>query len=148
MPDRLIMIIVFNLPIMKHKSGLFFGLLAGTALGILFAPKKGKQMRADIKRERTRGGYGVDAVKAGFLDMGKDILDTARTTYESDEVQEKLEDAKETAMEMAEKGKKRIKKSAKQAGRKAKTQAKKTATKAAKTAKKRAGKFTKKKIGK
>lgn len=133
---------------MKHKSGLFFGLLAGTALGILFAPKKGKQMRADIKRERTRGGYGIDTIKDGFVDMGKDIVDTAKTAYESEEVQEQIEHAKGAAMEMAEEGKKRVSKTARRVGRKAKTRAKKSATRAAKTAKKRAGKFTKKKIGK
>lgn len=132
---------------MKHKSGLLFGLVAGTALGILFAPKKGKQMRADIKRERTLGGHGVNTVKTGFVDMGKEILDTARTAYESDEVQAQVEKAKESAMQMAEEGKKRVEKKAKQASKKVGSKTKKAVSNAKKNAKK-AGKFTKKKIGK
>jgi gas vesicle protein len=143
----------------KNRSGLLLGMIAGTALGILFAPKKGKTLRESIKKERIQGGYGLGAVKDGFIDMGKEVVSTAQEAYESDPVQEQLGKARVAAEEMAEEGKKRATKVAKKAGRKAKTATKRTATKAkrkarktAKTTAKRAStkarKFTKKKLKK
>ncbi|MBD3156531.1 hypothetical protein GF369_01760 [Candidatus Peregrinibacteria bacterium] len=139
----------------KHRSGLLLGMIAGTALGILFAPKKGKKLRESIKRERSQGGYGLEAVKDGFVDMGKEVIHTAKEAYESEPVQEQLGKARVAAEEMAEEGKKRATKAAKKVGRKAKTATKRTATKAkrkAKTTAKRAStkarKFTKKKLKK
>ena len=126
----------------KHRSGLWLGLIAGTALGILFAPKKGKELREEIKRERDEGGYGLDSIKDGFLDMGREVVDSARNVYESEEVQEGLSRAKDTAMEMAEEGKKRVKK----ATRKYTKRATKAAKGAAKKAGRKATKFTRKKI--
>lgn len=150
----------------KHRSGLLLGMIAGTALGILFAPKKGKTLRESIKKERNQGGYGLEAVKDGFVDMGKEVINTAKEAYESEPVQEQLGKARVAAEEMAEEGKKRATKAAKKVGRKAKTATKKTAAKAkrkAKTTAKRAStkakttarrastkarKFTKKKLKK
>lgn len=43
---------------MKFK-GLFTGLLAGTAVGLFFAPKAGKDIRAGIQKERASGGTGL-----------------------------------------------------------------------------------------
>lgn len=140
---------------MAKKTGLFLGLLAGTALGILFAPKRGKVLRDKIKKELEDGGYGVDAIKEGFIGMGKEVVDTAKEAYDSDEVQEKVTKAKTMAEDYIEEGKARVrratdqvtKKATKKAvkvGRKAKT----TAYKTAKTAVKKAKAFTKKKIGK
>lgn len=128
----------------KHRSGLFLGIIAGTALGILFAPKKGKELRESIKKEREEGGYGFESIKDGFVDMGKEVITTAKTAYESDTVQEQIGKAKNVAGEMAEEGKKRAKKTVKKATTKAKKRVKTTAKRAAK----KAGKFTKKKITK
>lgn len=136
---------------MAKKSGLLLGLLAGTALGILFAPKKGKKMRDNIKKEMDEGGYGLDAIKEGFLGMGKEVVDTAKEAYESEEVQEKIEHAKDVAEDYVEEGKKRVGIATKKAGKKAKMEVTKVKSKAKKTAKKavkKAKKFTKKKIGK
>lgn len=136
---------------MAKKSGIFLGLLAGTALGILFAPKKGKVMREKIKKELEEGGYGIEAVKEGFIGMGKEVVDTAKEAYESDEVQEHLGRAKNMAEDYMEEGKnevkRRVRKIKKTATAKA-TKAKKQAEKSAKNAVKKAKKFTKKKIGK
>lgn len=139
----------------KHRSGLLLGVIAGTALGILFAPKKGKEIRESIKKERKEGGYGIETLKDGFVAMGKEVMTTAKTAYESDAVQEQLDKAKEVAEEKFEEGKKRAKKVAKKAGKKAKTATRKATARAkkkvkttAKRATKKAGKFTKKKITK
>jgi len=136
---------------MAKKSGLILGLLAGTALGILFAPKKGRKMRDKIKKELDEGGYGLEAIKEGFIGMGKEVVDTAKEAYESEEVQEQIGKAKDMAEDYYEEGKKefdkkvrKVRKTAKARATKAKAGAKKTAKKAVKKAKK----FTKKKIGK
>lgn len=137
----------------KRGSGLFWGLLAGTALGILFAPKKGKTLRDAIKREREEGGVGIESVKEGFVGMGREIADTARSVYESDEVQEKISQAKEKATDLAEQGKKEVQKRARTVRKKATAAAKRTAKKAtrkargtAKSAARKVKKFTRKKI--
>ena len=128
----------------KRSSGLLFGLVAGTVLGILFAPKKGKSLRDKIVKEREKGGYGLEAVKNGFIGLGKEIAGVAKETYESDEVQEKLGMARSKAEEMADEAVEEGKKKVRKYTRRAKTAAKKTAKKVGR----KAGKFTKKKIGK
>jgi len=128
---------------MGKKSGLLFGLLAGTALGILFAPKTGKTLRKKIKEERESGGYGLEAIKEGFVGMGKDVVDTAKEAYESEDVQEQIAMAREKAEELAEEGKEHVKKTVRKARKKATTKAKKVGRKAGRKAKA----FTKKKIG-
>ena len=128
----------------KNHSGLFLGIIAGTALGILFAPKKGKELRESIKEERKLGGYGLESIKDGFVEMGKEVLTTAKTAYESDPVQEQIGKARQAAEERFEEGKKQAKKAVKKATRKVAKKAKTTAKKATRKAKK----FTKKKISK
>ena len=120
----------------KHRSGLLFGVLAGTVLGILFAPKKGKELREQIKRERDEGGLGVDALKEGFVGMGKDMAGTAKDVYESETVQDNLSRAKVKAKEYADMGKEKM------------GEAAHDAIKHAKKLSKKATNFTKKKIGK
>lgn len=150
----------------KRSGGFLFGILAGTALGILFAPKKGKRLRDEIKREREEGGYGLESVKDGFVGMGKEMVDSAKEFYGSEEVQEGVNSAREraTAMaaEVAEEGKRRVRKAksvvkseagavaskAKKRVRKATKKATKKAAKAVKSAKSKAKKFTKRKISK
>lgn len=149
----------------KRRGGFLFGILAGTALGILFAPKKGKRLREQIMKEREEGGHGLDAVKDGFVDMGREVVGSAKEFYGSEDVQEGMETARTMATEAAEEGKKRVKKytrraksavkaeademaqKAKKTVRRAARKASKKATKAVKSAKTRARKFTKRKIG-
>jgi gas vesicle protein len=136
---------------MAKKSGLLLGLLAGTALGILFAPKKGKKMRENIKKEMDEGGYGLEAIKEGFLGMGKEVVDTAKEAYESEEVQEQIGKAKNVCTECIEEGEKRVRKATGKARKTVTAKAKKVRKKAEKSAKKavkKAKTFTKKKIGK
>lgn len=139
----------------KHGSGLFWGLLAGTVLGILFAPTKGKNLREAIKREREEGGIGFDSVKKGFVGMGREMADSARTVYESEEVQEKITQAKEKAADLAERGKNEMTKRARKVSKRATDAATKATRKVgrnaagkARAAVRKVKKFTKKRIGK
>lgn len=131
----------------KHRSGLLFGILAGTVLGILFAPKKGKELREQIQKEREEGGLGTDALKEGFVGMGKDMAGTAKNVYESESVQDNLSRAKSRAKEYAEIGREKAQEYA-DMGKKKMNKAAKDAIKNAKKMGKKATNFTKKKIGK
>jgi len=150
----------------KKRSGLFFGIITGTLLGILFAPKKGKELRNAIKKERSMGGHGLDAVKNGFIGMGGEIKDTAEEVYENPEFQEHVDNVKSKTSKYAKKYKREaqkmadrlkkgcedcgdeVKKKVKKKVSKAKVSAKKKATSSLKNAKSKAAKFTRKKISK
>ena len=92
------------------------GLVIGGGLGLLFAPKSGKDLRRDIKRkaddaaEQTMA-YGNDLVEKGSIitdnvkdtasDIGKDMKETAKDTKENAEklVKDSAKKVNETANE-------------------------------------------------
>jgi len=137
---------------MSNKgSNLLLGIVAGTVLGILFAPKKGKELREEIKQERQKGGMGFDTIKEGFVTMGREIAGSAKEVYGSEQVQRGIDKAKDFASDLVEDGKQKAgkvaKKASKQVVKKAKSVAKKATKKAVKLSKD-ATKFTKKRIAK
>lgn len=94
-----------------RRGGLFswiIGIVAGTFVGILFAPKKGTQLRKNIKKEREKGGWGWESVKKAYKDLGEELVETAHHAYESDEVQDVVKEAKKTAGELKNKAKDKI----------------------------------------
>lgn len=76
----------------KGLKALLAGVIAGVGLGVLFSPKKGKDVRNSIKSEVDEGGTGLEAIKETVVDMGKDIGETCKECYEeisdSDEYKE------------------------------------------------------------
>jgi gas vesicle protein len=128
----------------KNGSNLLLGIVTGTVLGILFAPKKGKELREEIKKERKKGGVGFDTIKEGFISMGQEMAGSAKTVYEMEEVQRGLDKAKDFASGLIEEGKQKVEKVAKKASKKVVKKAKKVA----KEASKKATKFTKNRIAK
>lgn len=54
---------------MKFK-GLLTGLLAGTAVGMFFTPKAGKDLRAGIQKERAQGGTGLNELGKSAATVG------------------------------------------------------------------------------
>ncbi|MFH1284140.1 MAG: YtxH domain-containing protein [Candidatus Peregrinibacteria bacterium] len=63
----------------KGLKSLLAGLVGGAALGILFAPKKGEELRKDLKKEVDSGGTGLDTVRSTVVGMGKEIGESCKT---------------------------------------------------------------------
>lgn len=78
----------------NRRGGLFFGVIVGTLLGILFAPRKGKELRKQLKDEVKKGGVGTETLKKNFVEMGHDIADTAEEVYSMPEVQDQVNKGK------------------------------------------------------
>ena len=83
-----------NINMSNKRGGLFFGIIAGTLLGILFAPKKGKELRKELKQEVDKGGLGTETLKKNFAEMGQDIAGTAEEIYSQPEVQKNVNKGK------------------------------------------------------
>lgn len=66
----------------RGLKSLLAGIVAGTAIGVLFSPKKGKEFRKDIKKEINGGGIGLGAVKETLTEMGKDIGSSCKECYQ------------------------------------------------------------------
>ncbi len=58
---------------MKFKS-VIIGLLAGAGLGVLFAPKKGKELREQIQKERAKGGTGLEELGEAMKDSAAEAV--------------------------------------------------------------------------
>lgn len=68
------------------KIGWFFGLLFGAVIGILFAPQKGKDLRAKIKSERKKGKLGIAPLQDDMKQLGRDIAQIAKEICQSEAV--------------------------------------------------------------
>lgn len=120
----------------KGLKSLFAGLLAGTALGILFSPKKGKDIRKDLKSEVDEGGTGLKTVSNTLVEMGKEIKGTCTECYDEIRGSEEYKEGKEKLSLYAKKAKKEVKKVYKdKVPAKTRKKIEKTVTKAKKVAK-------------
>ena len=90
----------------KGFKSLLAGLVAGTAFGILFAPKKGKETRESFKKEIDEGGIGLDTIKDTAKGMGKEVQDSYEEIPE--EAKEKIRKGISKAKKTAKKLKKKV----------------------------------------
>lgn len=97
----------------KGKLGLLFGLLAGSAFGFLFAPKKGKDLRKKMHQEYKKSGSMHKTAFGELKNVGKEVKDTANYLYEQsgldDEVEELAGKAKKEAKKIEKKAKGKMK---------------------------------------
>ncbi|PKL36764.1 hypothetical protein CVV38_02590 [Candidatus Peregrinibacteria bacterium HGW-Peregrinibacteria-1] len=63
-------------------KSLLTGLAAGIGLGVLFAPKKGDELRKEIQKEVEKGGTGMKTISKNLKEMGGDLSETTKQTYE------------------------------------------------------------------
>ncbi len=84
----------------KTIKGLLAGIIAGTAVGVLFSPKKGSDIRKEFKKEIKDGGVGISTAKDTLAHMSKDIGETCKEGYEKIPESKKREAMK--AMKKAE----------------------------------------------
>jgi len=87
----------------KALKALLAGLVAGTAVGILFAPKKGAETRGKIKSEIKHGGTGLSAVKETLEGVGKDLSGTCNECMEDKRVKKYTKMAKDEAKKLVKK---------------------------------------------
>lgn len=86
------------------KIGWILGVLSGTALGMLFAPRKGKELRDKIQKNLKDGDIksgGQELLKDVKI-MGGEVFDAAKDIYNSKDVQGALKKAKHKAKKVYE----------------------------------------------
>ena len=94
----------------RGLKSLIAGVLAGTAIGVLFAPKKGGDMRQKIKDELDEGGTGLSEIKDTIFTMGGEIGSECKDLWNEIMEEEDVQNGKKTVEEYAKKAKKRAKK--------------------------------------
>jgi gas vesicle protein len=72
------------------------GLISGLTFGMLFAPKKGKDLRRDIiKKGSSSGQEGLKTLGGAFMDAGEEVLSELKNLSENEQVAAMLEMSKE-----------------------------------------------------
>jgi len=99
---------------MKPKS-LLAGLVAGAALGIFFAPKKGKEVRDNLKDDVKAGNTGLSVLKKTILEMGKEMGEYCKENLPEEKIEEKIKDTKKVLKKTKKDAEKKIKKTVKKA---------------------------------
>lgn len=73
------------------RFGWFLGVLIGAVFGVLFAPRKGKELRDRIKADRKKGKLGIAPLSDDFRSLGQEMAGLAKDIYHSDVVQDVVE---------------------------------------------------------
>lgn len=84
------------------KFGWFLGLIFGTLFGVLFAPGKGKDLRARIKSERKKGKLGISPLQDDFKHVGRQIAAMAKNIYYSESVQDIVEKGRSKVKDLSD----------------------------------------------
>jgi len=85
---------------MGKLKGIFTGVVLGGIAGLLFAPKKGKELRKSIKKDIDEGNYGLHALKDAFVALGKDMGNFTNEVAKHEDVKEYLEKGKKATKDV------------------------------------------------
>jgi len=86
----------------KKNIKFMLGVMLGTAFGMAFAPKKGKELRDELVKD-IKDGKGEKFLKHNAKLIGKDVSDTTKEIYESEEVRSKIKEGKSQASKFTKK---------------------------------------------
>jgi gas vesicle protein len=93
---------------MSRNGKLLFGAILGALFGLAFAPKKGSDLRKELKDEIKKGGYGEKTFQKNAKLMGEDVAATAKEVIDDPEVQKQIEKVKEEGAKALNSAKKNI----------------------------------------
>lgn len=86
------------------KNGKFIiGALLGALFGLAFAPKKGSDLRKELKKEISAGGHGEKTLKENAAAISEDITEVAQEVYHDPKVQKQLAIGKKEASKLVKK---------------------------------------------
>lgn len=83
------------------KFGWFLGLVFGTLFGVLFAPRKGKELRQRMKADRKKGKLGIAPLHDDLKFLGHEIASIAKDIYQSEPVQDIVEKGRRQVKELS-----------------------------------------------
>ncbi|PIQ77095.1 hypothetical protein COV82_06240 [Candidatus Peregrinibacteria bacterium CG11_big_fil_rev_8_21_14_0_20_46_8] len=66
----------------QGRLGWLFGILTGAVLGVLFAPRRGKELRRKMEQDRKKGGVGVRPLGEDLKDVGKSLHKVFKDIYQ------------------------------------------------------------------
>jgi gas vesicle protein len=96
--DKLTLVYI-NKKIMK-LGRYIIGLLSGLTFGMLFAPKKGKDLRKDIvKKGAASSSEGLKVLGGAFMDAGEEAWEEIKNLSENEQIEAMLEMSKEKLRE-------------------------------------------------
>lgn len=93
---------------MSRNGKFLFGAIVGALFGLAFAPKKGSDLRKELKDEIKTGGHGEKTLQKNAKIIGEDVATTAKEVIDDPEVQKHIEKVKEEGAKVLNNAKKNI----------------------------------------
>lgn len=84
------------------RLGWFLGLVFGTVFGVLFAPRKGKDLRQKMKADRKAGRLGIAPLHDDIKALGLELAEIAKDIYYSEQVSGIVEKGREKVKDISQ----------------------------------------------